>query len=156
MNPHDLAISALGLTGACAIWSDVGRRRLPNALCLVVAVLGLAALLYGGGFALAGSGLLHGVIALVVGIVLFSAGIVGGGDAKYYAAVAMWFPLNQAATLLLWVSAAGFILFIGWFFWRRLRGIKVQRRATTDADKFPYGVAIAVGAIAAELVPAML
>lgn len=155
MNPHDLAVSALSLTGAYAIWSDVSRRRLPNALCLVVTALGVAVSLYGGGFALAGSGLLHGLIALVIGIALFSAGIVGGGDAKYYAAVAVWFPLSQATTLLLLVSAAGFILFVGWFIWRRLRGIKVQRKSANDADKFPYGVAIAIGALAAVLAPSI-
>ena len=155
MNTQVLAISVLGLTGACAIWSDVSRRRLPNALCLVVAVLGMAALLYSGGLTLAGSGLLHGFIALVIGIALFGAGIVGGGDAKYYAAVAVWFPLSLATTLLLLVSAAGLILFIGWFFWRRLRGIKIQRKSANDADKFPYGVAIAIGAVAAALVPGL-
>ena len=39
-------------------------------------------------------------------------------------------------------------LILCWFFWRRLRGIKASRTAPTDADKFPYGVAIAVGAFA--------
>ena len=155
MNSHDLAVTALGLTGAYAIWSDVSRRRLPNPLCLIVAVLGLATQAYAGGWALAGSGLLHAIIALVIGIALFSAGIVGGGDAKYYAAVAAWFPLSQAGALLLLVSVIGFVLFVCWFLWRRLRGIKVQRKSVSDADKFPYGVAIALGAIAAMLAPGM-
>lgn len=152
MNPQTFALAALGLTGSYAIWSDVRRRRLPNVLCLVVALLGGAVSFYGGGLALAGSGLLHGLVALIVGILLFSAGIVGAGDAKYYAATAVWYPLKQAGDLLLFVSAAGFVLFVCWFLWRRMQGIKIPRRSTADADRFPYGLAIAVGAFAASLI----
>ena len=151
MNLHILAVAVLCLTGVYAVWSDVRRRRLPNILCLVVAVLGAAVTYYWGGLALTGSGLIHGLAALIVGMLLFSAGIVGGGDAKYYAATAVWFPLDKAGLLLLHVSVVGLVLILFWFFWRRLRGIKATKMAVTDADKFPYGVAIALGAFAMAL-----
>lgn len=141
------AIAALFVTGSYAIWSDVRSRRLPNLLCLLVAVSGLAFSLYSGGLGMAGSGLAHGAAALVVGALLFGFGIVGGGDAKYYAASATWYPIGQAASLLLYVSLIGLILFMAWFAVRRLRGIKIAKGATVDSDKFPYGVAIALGSL---------
>lgn len=49
----------------------------------------------------------------------------------------------------MYVSLAGFGLILAWFLIRRLRGIPVQRRAQDDAGKFPYGVAIAAGAVLA-------
>ncbi len=155
MNPHTLAVAALGVTGIYAIWSDVRSRRLPNGLCIIVAVLGVAVTLYANGPGVAGSGLLHGLAALLVGMLLFSAGTIGGGDAKYYAAVAVWYSISQAGQLLLSVSAAGFVLFIAWFVWRRLRGIKVAKASFPNADKFPYGVAIAVGAFALLVAPSI-
>src|SRR3546814_2063409 len=57
----------------------------------------------------------HAAIALVVGMVLFGMRIVGGGDAKYYAALALWFRLGEAWRLLAFVSLAGAVFFLAWF-----------------------------------------
>jgi prepilin peptidase CpaA len=148
MTANWVAIAALVVTGSYAVWSDVRSRRLPNLLCLLVGLLGLAHSLFFGGLGMAGSGLAHGAAALVVGALLFGFGIVGGGDAKYYAASAIWYPIDQAASLLFYVSVTGLILFAAWFAMRRLRGIKILKSATSDSDKFPYGVAIAIGSLA--------
>jgi len=137
-------LALLALAGAGL---DLFTRRLPNALCLVTAASGLAVSFVLHGTAGAGSALLHGVLALVGGMALFRFGLVGGGDAKFYAGVATWFALGQAARLLLAVSLAGLALFLAWFLARRLMGRKVVRRGASDADRFPYGIAIAAGAI---------
>jgi prepilin peptidase CpaA len=150
-----LPIVALSIAGLYAAWSDVMWRKLPNIFCLAVAATGTAAVAYGGGLSLVTSSLSHAAIALVAGIGLFSIGAIGGGDGKYYAATAAWFPLGAGMRLLLWVSLAGLVLFAMWFVWRRLRGIKVRSRATEDSDKFPYGVAIAAGSVLAAIVPAI-
>jgi len=149
LNPADLAGLLLALLLAIGAWLDAVRRRLPNWLCLATALAGLAgaALLHGAAAAFSGLG--HAVLALLVGMVLFRFGLIGGGDAKFYAAAATWFTLPQAARLLLAVSLSGLALFLLWFTYRRLTGRKIVRAAATDADRFPYGIAISAGALLA-------
>jgi prepilin peptidase CpaA len=149
LNAALLAGSALVLLALTGAGLDYTVRRLPNLLCLITALAGLAASFTLHGASGAGSAALHGLIALVVGMVLFRFGAVGGGDAKFYAGIAMWFALGQAPRLLLAVSLSGLLLFIVWFTVRRLMGKKVHRRAENDADRFPYGAAIAAGAVVA-------
>jgi len=141
-----IVLAILLVTGACF---DILSRRLPNWLCLTTAVAGLcaAAVLHGAGGL--GSAALHGAAALIVGMVLFRFGVIGGGDAKFYAAVAVWFAASLAPRLLLSVSLSGLILFLVWFTYRRLTGRKIVRAATDDADRFPYGIAIAAGGLLA-------
>jgi prepilin peptidase CpaA len=102
-----------------------------------------------GGLGAMGSHLLHALIALVVGIGLFAARIVGGGDAKFYAGIAAWFTLADGARLLLAVSLGGLVLFLVWFVYRRLSRKPISRRDGVAEGKFPYGVAIAAGAVIA-------
>jgi len=156
MIQYQLPIAILGVAGLYAAWSDIRWRKLSNALCIVVGTAGLAITIYFGGTAIAASCLAHAAIALIIGIALFSIGVIGAGDAKYYAACATWFPLGDGLRLLLLVSLAGFFLFIAWFVWRRLRGIKIRTKATEDSDKFPYGIAIAAGSFAAALLPLIM
>lgn len=146
MNLHYAALAAFVATGAFATWSDVRVRRLPNWLCLLVFILGAAFAVLTGGLSLLGSGLLHALAALLVGMLLFAGGIIGGGDGKYYTAVALWFPLRLALSLLLYVSLSGLLLIIIWFAARRLMGVRIAKANVSDADRFPYGVPIAVGA----------
>lgn len=123
-----------------AAW-DLRTRRIPNWLTVVIGLAGLSAsfLLGGGDFAL--SALAHLLIALVLGLVAFRFNLWGGGDGKFYAALAAWFGLSQIWQLMLAVSLSGLLLFFGWFairrFWR-----------STDSGlhgQLPYGVAIAAG-----------
>ena len=146
-----LAVPLLLGTGVYAAWSDVKYRRLPNVLVLLVAGMGLSYAAIDAGLSAAGSGLLHGLAALLVGLALYSRGVVGGGDIKYYAAVAMWFPLGQGFRLLGLVSLAGLALVLGWLIWRRLTGKTVNFKASEDSDKLPFGVAIAAGAVLAAI-----
>lgn len=128
---------------------DVFARRLPNVLCLVTAIAGATATLLTSGAQGAVSALSHGLLVLILGAALFRMGVIGGGDAKFYAAVATWFPLGAAARLLLAVSLSGLALFMAWFTARRLAGRKVVRNATSAHDRFPYGIAIATGGLLA-------
>ncbi len=146
-----LAVPLLLGTGVYAAWSDVKYRRLPNVLALLVAGMGLSYAAIGAGLSAAGSGLLHGLTALLVGLALYSRAVVGGGDIKYYAAVAMWFPLGQGFRLLGLVSLAALALVVGWLIWRRLTGRTVNFKASENSDKFPFGVAIAAGAVLAAI-----
>ena len=142
-----LAVPLLLATGGYAAWSDVKYRRLPNLLTLVVAGLGLSYTAIGASLSAAASGLLHGVVALLVGLALYSRGMMGGGDIKYYAAIATWFPLSQGFRLLGMVSLAGLALLAGWLVWRRLISQPIKFKASEAGDKLPFGVAIAAGAV---------
>ena len=144
-----LALHLLLGTGIYAVWSDVMYRRLSNVLAIVVAGLGLSYAAIDVGIGSAVSGMLHGLAALLVGLALYARGVVGGGDIKYYAAVATWFPLGQGVRLLGLVSLAGLVLLVGWLIWRRFTGKAINFKASEDGDKLPFGVAIAVGAVLA-------
>lgn len=132
--------------GATATWTDITARRIPNWLSLITLAAALGYAGYSKGLWPVGSHALHAVIALAVGMALYAAGAIGGGDAKFYAAAAAWFPLGDAWRLFVLVSGWGVVVLIIWFTVRRARG-KPIRRQREPGDGMPYGVAIAAGAI---------
>jgi prepilin peptidase CpaA len=88
--------------------------------------------------------LLHFLLALVVGMGLFSMRWIGGGDAKLYAAAALWFSWAGAVTLILATTIAGLILAVA-FIAARMLGLR--KNVPREDRRIPYGVAIAAGAI---------
>ena len=145
-----MPIAATWLLALCALagaWLDIARRRLPNWLCLVTAVVGLTMALAQGGLEALASPVLHAALALIVGMVLFRVGWIGGGDVKFYAACAAWFPLTSGLYLLGAVSLAGLIVIILWFGWRQFT--PARTRSVDDSfSMVPYGLAVAIGAVA--------
>ncbi|MCJ2178705.1 A24 family peptidase [Novosphingobium album (ex Hu et al. 2023)] len=140
-----LAIVALGVI---ASWLDITSRRLPNWLSLLTLAAGLLVTGFSAGVSAIGGHMAHAAAALLVGMILFRFGVVGGGDAKFYAAIASWFGWSQAAGLLLAVSLSGIGIFLGWFAWRRMTKKPIRGSASaSDSDKLPYGIAIAVGGV---------
>lgn len=130
-----------------ASWFDWRFRRIPNYLSLAIMVAGLAfSYALGGmsGLSLAG---LHAVIALVVGMGLFAARVVGAGDAKLYAAAAAWFSVWDGVRLLVCVALSGLIVALIWAIARRRLGKRIVRAGAEPKDMLPYGVAISLGAI---------
>ncbi|WP_176590862.1 prepilin peptidase [Sphingobium sp. EM0848] len=153
MNLIEPATLAL-LIGACiaAAIYDLYQRRIPNWLCIVTMIAGLAAAPFAGGLSDLNSHAIHLVVALIGGMLLFKLGAFGGGDAKFYAAVAAWFSLGKASLLLMTVAACGLILLIVWFIVRRVQGKPVRRSSTDPGSGLPYGVAIGAGAILMKLI----
>ena len=70
----------------------------------------------------------------------FYAGMMGGGDVKLAAALALWFPPTGTIKFLVLMSIAGGVLTLGILFWHRAR-------RNVGRPKIPYGVAIAAGAL---------
>ncbi len=138
-----LTIIPLLVGGAGAVW-DVLHRRLPNTLCLVFAGAALCAMLAQQGADVLAGAAAHAAIALIVGMILFRIGAIGGGDAKFYAAAALGVPLGQALPMLGWTSLAGFVLLVVMAISRRIAGQPVLTRGET-AWSVPYGVAIFCG-----------
>lgn len=137
------------LVPAClyASWSDMFQRRIPNWLCALTAVAGLAVAVAAIGLPELGSRALHFAVALAICMVLFRFGMIGGGDAKFYAACAAWFAWPDAGRLLFAVSISGLVLFLGWFTIRRVLRKPIRAKTESNFDKLPYGLAIAAGAI---------
>ena len=85
--------------------------------------------------------LVSGVAVLLLFAIFFYAGVMGGGDVKLAAALALWFPPYATLKLLVIMSVAGGILTLAVLAWHRARG-------RTGRPEIPYGVAIACGGLA--------
>jgi prepilin peptidase CpaA len=79
------------------------------------------------------------VFALLAGA--FYAGMMGGGDVKLAAALALWFTPGGTLKFLVLMSLAGGVLTLAILLWHRAQ--KRQGR-----PEIPYGVAIAFGGLA--------
>ena len=82
-----------------------------------------------------------GVSVFAILAAAFYAGMMGGGDVKLAAALALWFPPGVTVKFLVLMSIAGGVLTLGLLVWHRAR--RRQGR-----PQIPYGVAIAFGGLA--------
>lgn len=145
MTFHLVALGCLTVSGAFMAWSDLKRRRLPNMANAAIAVAGLVTSLSLLGPHQTLGHLFHAMIALGLGVLVYAAGVTGSGDAKYYAAVATWFPFTESLRLISWISLVGFLLGMIWLVTSPLEGPDLERGG--DFSKVPFGIAIACGAV---------
>jgi prepilin peptidase CpaA len=141
-----IGLGALLGLGAIGSWLDIRQRRLPNWLSGLALLAGLITTVALGGPAAVGWHLLHAVVALVLGMGLYAVGVIGAGDAKYYAAMAAWFPFQEGLRLFVAVSMSGLVLLIVSVSIRLISGRKLLSGGAKDQEGLPYGVAIAGGA----------
>jgi prepilin peptidase CpaA len=147
--------SLLCLLLAAAAASDVAARRIPNALPLGIAVLGIASQVQLGGVRAAL--LAAGAAALVFALLLFpwSRRTLGGGDVKLAAACAAWTGWEHLPAFFLATAVVGGLVSMA-------TAVEALRRATASASgvapieaarprraRVPYSVAIAAGAVIA-------
>jgi prepilin peptidase CpaA len=108
-----------------------------------VAVRGLEADLWQNGLAF--------LVTLLVGMLLFSRGWLGGGDVKLLAAIALWFDISGGLALVVYVAMGGGLLALLFLIARRLipapRNGRTRPPALTPRGPIPYGIAIAAGTI---------
>ena len=135
-----LGILALLLVVAAVI--DVRTFTISNRLNLAVA-LGAPLFWWSIGLPLTNIGvqtaIAAGVFALLAGA--FYAGMMGGGDVKLAAALALWFSPASTLTFLILMSIAGGVL--------TLVVVAIHRmKKKLGKPEIPYGVAIAFGALA--------
>jgi len=144
-----LAIGLAVLVLAAA-WCDTSARRLPNAIC------GLILAGYPAIFATAAApqpvwgGVGAGAAVFAVGIAVFAAGWLGGGDVKLLSVLALWAgPAHLAGFLLITVLAGG-VLAVGALIYGRLVTwvpVLAVGGEPTAQPTLPYGVAIACGGL---------
>ena len=97
-----------------------------------------------------------GAVALVAGMAMFALRWIGGGDAKLFAAAGLWLGWSAAVPYLVYTALAGGALALFLIslrsMWLRayvVNGPAWVGRLATPGESAPYGVAIAVGAMAA-------
>jgi prepilin peptidase CpaA len=148
-----LVIVILPLILAVAAGWDLASYTIPNFLS--IALIGLFAV-----FAVAagltvpaiGWHLLAGAAGLAVGFTLFALGWIGGGDAKLFAAVALWLGFRDLLDYTLLASAFGGALTLGLLALRQWPLPQMLARQAwivnlhDHRSGIPYGVALAVGA----------
>ena len=152
-----MAFPALVIAGAIA---DLTSFRIPNAISLSLAAAFIPAaalgLMSGVDPATLGLNLAAGAAALVIGVAMFALRWIGGGDAKLFAAAALWIGWPAALSFIGATALAGGALALvllalrsGYLRPLALQGPAWVARLAEPDEAAPYGVAIAAGALAA-------
>jgi prepilin peptidase CpaA len=137
---------------AAAVW-DLTSFTIPNVI--QIALLGCFAVFIFAGHmnpSTFGGHLLAGFLGLVIGFSLFAFGYIGGGDAKLFACVALWFGMHDLLPYALIASILGGGLTLGILALRRiplpslLSAQNWVMRLHDEREGIPYGVALAAGA----------
>ena len=135
---------------------DVTSFTIPNwiSLALIVAFFP-AAFILGLGWPQIGLHAGAGALALVAGMAMFALRWIGGGDAKLFAAAALWLGAPAALSYLVMTGLAGGALALALISLRSpilrpyvLSGPAWFGRLADPDEAVPYGVAIAAGALA--------
>ena len=143
-------------------YSDVRTRRIPNALSLAIAILGLIRIILVHDLVAAEHTLAVAAAVFAVAFLLFSCGTVGGGDAKLVTAVALLIGYQELFGFLFLMSLGGGALALVILARDRLgtrwRGVPWPARmpspteateasAVAPRSTVPYGVAIAAAGV---------
>jgi prepilin peptidase CpaA len=121
-----LAFGALLVAASC--W-DVLKLRIPNMIPLALVLLFALQLFIGPGVPASLDHLLAMGLALLVLLPLFALNMLGGGDVKLLAAVALWLGKEQVAALLILVGIVGGLFALCWLAMRWLIRIGLRGRS---------------------------
>jgi prepilin peptidase CpaA len=160
MSPELVKTIVLGVFAALVIGAavrDLASFTIPNWISIALAAaFAPAALMAGVPLPEIGVSFAVGVGMLVVGAGMFAVGWIGGGDAKLMASAAIWVGLRGLAPFAVYTALAGGALALGlvalrsaWLRPLAAVGPAWTQRLATPGESAPYGVAIAVGALAA-------
>ena len=149
-----LVFPALVILGALR---DLTSYTIPNWISgLLILGFAPAALLVGLPLPAMGLHLGVGATALMIGMAMFALNWIGGGDAKLFAASALWLGWPGSLEFLVVTGLAGGVLTFALFGLRSplvrpyvLSGPGWVNRLAEPKGDLPYGVAIAVGALVA-------
>ncbi|MGH6911651.1 MAG: A24 family peptidase [Phenylobacterium sp.] len=154
MPPHEIGryvvyIVLSGLLCWAAI-SDVLWRRIPNSVVLAVLVLFAVFALLERGAGLGSQAAAAG-ISFVVGYGLYAFKIMGAGDVKLFAAVALFMGLDHLLAFALATVWSGGVMAVASLASRPTRALVMWNlRGKGDFGRgIPYGVAIAIGGVVA-------
>jgi len=125
-----------------AAWTDVRTRTISNELNAAIALLAIAYWWAIGETLWPDIALRIGVAFVIFGIfaVLFMLRMMGGGDVKMIAALALWLPFHALIVMLTVMALAGGVITVGLL-------IRQRWRPNAERPEIPYGVAIAIGGL---------
>jgi prepilin peptidase CpaA len=140
---------------AFAAVNDLFRMTISNWISLVL-IAGFVLLATFGGMSLHGIAMhvTAGLAVLAVGFAAFALGWIGGGDAKLAAATALWLGFDHLLVYLVYAAVAGIPLVLLIMFFRSwplpamLLSHEWAQRLHDSKRGVPYGVALAIGALA--------
>jgi prepilin peptidase CpaA len=163
-------IFTLLLASACV--SDLRTRRIPNALVLTTALIGIGYSVAIAPYVEGGLGALSGIgIGLVIWLPLYVLRLLGAGDVKFFAAASAWLgPAIALEAALLSAICGGVLALVQ--LWRRdswlltltnlslaikqPRALAELPRVANAPRRLPYGVAMAAGLSIAAWFPGCL
>jgi prepilin peptidase CpaA len=153
-----LSLSVLPILMILAALTDILSFRIPNWLTVLTAAMFFPmAWMTGMPLVEFGWHLAAGVGLFVLGFLLFTVRLFGGGDAKLMAAAGLWFGTSQTIPFLAMTAIAGGLLAILVVIWAFIAQM-IQLQGTKEGSlahaalksikpKLPYGFAFAIGAI---------
>lgn len=139
-----------------AAFEDFRRLVIPNAIIAGLCVLWPLHLAAGPGFTLIGSlGAVGCAVAVfLAGALLYSRGLIGGGDVKLLAAATLWAGPGSIPALLIVTAVLGGLLTLVLLVCATLRaGFSWATAAAVRSLPVPYGAAIAAAATIVTLTP---
>ncbi|HET6518755.1 MAG TPA: prepilin peptidase [Geminicoccaceae bacterium] len=148
MTVATLGFGALLVAASCF---DVLKLRIPNLIPLALLALFVLEVAFGTGTQAPLGHFLAMVLALVVLLPLFALDMLGGGDVKLLAAVALWLGMTKLAPLMILVGIAGGIfalvwLAIRWLIRTGLPGRELPRSLQARAP-VPFALPIMIAAM---------
>ena len=133
-----------------ALW-DIRSFTIPNSISAGIALLWpVYAIASGLGLEAMAYAVATGFGVLIVGMVGWSRGWIGGGDVKLFSAVVLWGGPAGLLTLIIHTAIAGGVLSLIWMASAPIRFVAVRAGfpvALTPPKHIPYGVAIAAAAV---------
>lgn len=134
--------------------NDIYEFKIPNWLTIIlICAYPVAGLAVGAAPELIVEGLLIGAGMLALGFALFALKIIGGGDAKLFAATAPWLGFGGLGIFLFNTALSGLVLAIVMAMFRKLPLLPVYAHAPwliqlhQRKKDLPYAVAIAAGGL---------
>jgi prepilin peptidase CpaA len=128
----------------CA-YSDIRARIIPNLLCALIVVLGIAEAVVTERTSFVQS-FLMALVVFVAMMPLQQRNVLGGGDVKLIAALCVWLAPLEVGRFFLFILAGGGVLGLFYLSMNWIRG--AIRRTSSPASSVPYGVAIVCGFVA--------
>jgi prepilin peptidase CpaA len=137
-----LLLGLLGLILVSAGIEDAHHRRIANWKNAAIALLALPWWIANGLSVWPDMAMQLGVALIVFALfaAAFHFGLMGGGDVKMIAALALWFPIAPLAMMLVIMSLAGGAITVAMMIDKWLRRQSAQ-------PEVPYGIAIAIAAL---------
>jgi prepilin peptidase CpaA len=151
-----IAFAAIALLAAAA-YGDIKTFRIPNALVGTIAALGIFRLILLADPIVAIYAVSFGLLSFLIGLVLFSRGIVGGGDVKLLTATILLIRYRDLYEFVALMSVAGALLSVAILIHNHRPLVSEPRLPVPKTHlPVPYGVAIAAAGIVTLLLQPLL